>query len=226
MDLKRQLERQLEETISDLSSEELIKLIHELTKAYYDSYFKDNAEVTNSIVEALNRIASKYGSSYNIKCYINYSLLLSLNNKIAEASEDILLAPFEIDLEKDVASSILGTDTFKAIAEVDKELAELYLNPSLSIHDKTDIILKTVDEQLELKEDNKLFTGELANYNKHYDLTKILDEITTTKESDSIVTDKINRLLELKEEVISDLDKEIELLKEELTEDNVPEGAE
>ena len=33
----------------------------------------------------------------------------------------------EIDLTENLASSILGTDTFKAIEEVDKELAELYL---------------------------------------------------------------------------------------------------
>lgn len=205
MDLKRQLEKQLEETISDLSSEELIKLIHELTKAYYDSYFKDNAEVTNSIVEALNRLASKYGSSYNIKCYINYSLLLSLNNMIAEASEDILLAPFEVDLKENIASSILGTDTFKAIEEVDKELAELYL-PNIEAEDK-------LINSLNKKEPNYLFTGELANYNKNFDLDKSLEEICHITDSDSITYDKIKRLLEAKDKIIKEVDDQLKLLK-------------
>ena len=151
------------------------------------------------------RLASKYGSSYNIKCYINYSLLLSLNNMIAEASEDILLAPFEVDLKENIASSILGTDTFKAIEEVDKELAELYL-PNIEAEDK-------LINSLNKKEPNYLFTGELANYNKNFDLDKSLEEICYITDSDSITYDKIKRLLEAKDKIIKEVDDQLKLLK-------------
>ena len=98
MNLEKDIEKNIEELTSDLSSEELVLIINKLTKEYYISFFNGNIEGTKNIAELLNRLASN-NDSYNIKCYINYSLLASINGLISKDIDSDLLA-FEVDLNE------------------------------------------------------------------------------------------------------------------------------
>jgi len=98
MNLEKDIEKNIEELTSNLSSEELVLIINKLTKEYYISFFNGNTEGTKNIAELLNRLASN-NDSYNIKCYINYSLLASINGLISKDIDSDLLA-FEVDLNE------------------------------------------------------------------------------------------------------------------------------
>ena len=121
MNLEKDIEKNIEELTSDLSSEELVPMINKLTKEYYISYFNGNAEGTKNIAELLNRLASN-NDSYNIKCYINYSLLTSINSLIAENMDSDLLA-FEVDLTKDISE--VTVNLLEKVKQKRQELKEL-----------------------------------------------------------------------------------------------------
>ena len=121
MNLKKDIEKNIEELTSDLSSEELVPMINKLTKEYYISYFNGNAEGTKNIAELLNRLATN-NDSYNIKCYINYSLLTSINSLIAENMDSDLLA-FEVDLTKDISE--VTVNLLEKVKQKRQELKEL-----------------------------------------------------------------------------------------------------
>ena len=97
MNFKNNVEKKIEKLTSDLSSEELVPIIQKLTTDYYISYFEGNPEKANNISELLNTLASN-NDSYNIKCYINYCLLASVNSLISKTNDAELLTPFEISL--------------------------------------------------------------------------------------------------------------------------------
>lgn len=96
MNLKNSIERNIEELTSGLSSEELVPMIKKLTEEYYISFFNGNTEGTKNIAGLLNKLASN-NDSYNVKCFINYCLLDSINSLIAEDNDSGLLA-FEVGL--------------------------------------------------------------------------------------------------------------------------------
>ena len=85
MDLKNNIEKNIEELTSDLSTEELVPMIKKLTEEYYISFFNGNVEGTKNIAELLNKLASN-NDSYNIKCYVNYCLLSSITFAVYSSS--------------------------------------------------------------------------------------------------------------------------------------------
>ena len=121
MNLKKDIEKNIEELTSDLSSEELVPMIKKLTKEYYISYFNGNAEGTKTIAELLNKLASN-NSSYNTECYINYCLLASINSLIAENMDSDLLA-FEVALTKDISE--VPVNLLEKVKQKRQELKEL-----------------------------------------------------------------------------------------------------
>ena len=121
MNLKNNIEKNIEELTSNLTSEELVLMIKKLTKEYYISYFNGNAEGTKTIAELLNKLASN-NDSYNIKCYINYSLLTSINSLITEDNDSDLLA-FEVDLTKDISE--VTVNLLEKVKQKRQELKEL-----------------------------------------------------------------------------------------------------
>jgi len=121
MNLEKDIEKNIEELTSNLSSEELVPMIKKLTKEYYISFFNGNAEGTKTIAELLNKLASN-NDSYNIKCYINYSLLTSINSLIAKNMDSDLLA-FEVELNKDVAE--VTVNLLEKVKQKRQELKEL-----------------------------------------------------------------------------------------------------
>ena len=121
MNLKKDIEKNIEELTSDLSSEELVPMIKKLTKEYYISYFNGNAEGTKTIAELLNKLASN-NSSYNTECYINYCLLASINSLIAENMDSDLLA-FEVALTKDISE--VTVNLLEKVKQKRQELKEL-----------------------------------------------------------------------------------------------------
>ena len=121
MNLEKDIEKNIEELTSDLSSEELVPMIRKLTKEYYVSYFNGNAEGTKTIAELLNKLASN-NDSYNIKCYINYSLLTSINSLIAKNMDSDLLA-FEVGLTN--VSSKATVNLLEKMKQKRQELKEL-----------------------------------------------------------------------------------------------------
>lgn len=121
MNLEKDIEKNIEELTSNLSSEELFPMIKKLTKEYYISFFNGNAEGTKTIAELLNKLASN-NDSYNIKCYINYSLLTSINSLIAKNMDSDLLA-FEVELNKDVAE--VTVNLLEKVKQKRQELKEL-----------------------------------------------------------------------------------------------------
>ena len=121
MNLEKDIEKNIEELTSDLSSEELVPMINKLTKEYYISYFNGNAEGTKTIAELLNRLASN-NDSYNIKCYINYSLLTSINSLITKDIDSDLLA-FDVDLTKDISE--VTVNLLEKVKQKRQELKEL-----------------------------------------------------------------------------------------------------
>ena len=121
MNLKKDIEKNIEELTSDLSSEELVPMIRKLTKEYYVSYFNGNAEGTKTIAELLTKLASN-NSSYNTECYINYCLLASINSLIAEDNNSDLLA-FEVGLTN--VSSKATVNLLEKMKQKRQELKEL-----------------------------------------------------------------------------------------------------
>ena len=120
MNLENSIEKNIEDLTSDLSSEELVPMIKKLTKEYYIQYFKGNIEGTKNIVELLNILASN-NDSYNIKCYINYSLLTSINSLIAENMDSDLLA-FEVSLNEEKPEAVVNL--FEKVKQKRQELKE------------------------------------------------------------------------------------------------------
>lgn len=178
---EKELKKKLEKILQDLNPEDLTVLIKKLTEDYYLSFFSNNKEVNEASLNNLKQILKYYSADYNIAEYINYCFLLAVNGFLEKyVHNEIKLTPLKVFLTKKESevNEAYSTDTLEMIKEVDEELAELYLNPSSTIHDRTDIILKAVDKQLEITEknekDNRLFKDELADYN----LDKALDEVT------------------------------------------------
>lgn len=182
---EKELKKKLEKILQDLNPEDLTVLIKKLTEDYYLSFFSNNKEVNEASLNNLKQILKYYSADYNIAEYINYCFLLAVNGFLEKyVHNEIKLTPLKVFLTKKESevNEDYSTDTLEMIKEVDEELAELYLNPSSTIHDRTDIILKAVDKQLEITEknekDNRLFKDELADYN----LDKALDEVTYKEE--------------------------------------------
>lgn len=182
---EKELKKKLEKILQDLNPEDLTVLIKKLTEDYYLSFFSNNKEVNEASLNNLKQILKYYSADYNIAEYINYCFLLAVNGFLEKyVHNEIKLTPLKVFLTKKESevNEAYSTDTLEMIKEVDEELAELYLNPSSTIHDRTDIILKAVDKQLEITEknekDNRLFKDELADYN----LDKALDEVTYKEE--------------------------------------------
>lgn len=121
MNLKKDIERNIEELTSDLSSEELVPMIKKLTEDYYISFVNGNAEETKNIAELLTTLASN-NDSYNIKCYINYNLLTSINNLLAKDKDSDLLA-FEVGLTN--VSSKATVNLLEKVKQKRQELKEL-----------------------------------------------------------------------------------------------------
>lgn len=182
---EKELKKKLEKILQDLNPEDLTVLIKKLTEDYYLSFFSNNKEVNEASLNNLKQILKYYSAEYNIAEYINYCFLLAVNGFLEKyVHNEIKLTPLKVFLTKKESevNEVYSTDTLEMIKEVDEELAELYLNPSSTIHDRTDIILKAVDKQLEITEknekDNRLFKDELADYN----LDKALNEVTYKEE--------------------------------------------
>lgn len=179
---EKELKKKLEQILQDLNPEDLTLLIKKFTEDYYLSFFSNNKEVNEASLNNLKQILKYYSKDYNITEYINYCFLLAVNGFLEKyVHNKIKLTPLKVDLVKNESNSKedITTDTLEMIKEVDEELAELYLNPSSTIEDRTDIILKAVDKQIKINEnDNRLFKGELADYN----LDKVLEEVTENVE--------------------------------------------
>ena len=179
---EKELKKKLEQILQDLNPEDLTLLIKKFTEDYYLSFFSNNKEVNEASLNNLKQILKYYSKDYNITVYINYCFLLAVNGFLEKyVHNKIKLTPLKVDLVKNESNSKedITTDTLEMIKEVDEELAELYLNPSSTIEDRTDIILKAVDKQIKINEnDNRLFKGELADYN----LDKVLEEVTENVE--------------------------------------------
>ena len=220
---KNEITKKLEQIIQELNPEELKHMIQKLTEDYYLGFFSNNKDVNEASLNNLKQIAKYYSADFNVNSYINYCFLLAVNRFLEKyVHNEIKLKAVEVDLVKKESNSKEDTsiDTLEMIRQVDEELAELYEDPSSTIHDRTEVILKAVDKQLELEEDNRLFKGELANFNKDYDLDKILEEITVISE-DVNVTDKRNRLLAYKKIINNEIDKKLEDLPEDVPEEDV-----
>ena len=106
MNLKNNIERNIEELTSGLSSEELVPMIKKLTEEYYISFFNGNVEGTKNIAGLLNKLASN-NDSYNIKCYINFCLLSSINHLITKDNNSELLA-FDVDLNESSSKAVVN----------------------------------------------------------------------------------------------------------------------
>ena len=124
MDLKNNIEKNIEELTSDLSTEELVPMIKKLTEEYYISFFNGNIEGTKNIAELLNKLASN-NDSYNIKCYVNYFLLSSINHLITK-DNDLDLLTFDVALTEGSSKAVVNL--LAKVKEKRQELKELNEN--------------------------------------------------------------------------------------------------
>ena len=123
-ELKRKLEKELDNILNDLEPNELEKLIQKLTKEYYSSYFSNNKTVNESSFNNLKKLVETYSSKFNVEYYINYCLLLAVNSFLEKyVHNEIKLKPLKVDLINEESTVVVNL--LDKVKQKRKELNDL-----------------------------------------------------------------------------------------------------